>query len=628
MRDPIAVRILALLGVAIPGATQDLASLKDLLNTPVIGATQVPMSARETPGVITVIHRRDILAMGARDLLEVLQSVPGLSFGSDTNGVVGLGVRTAWAHGGKVLLLFDGLEMNETLYTTNQFGFHYPVGNIERIEVIRGPGSVRFGGYAELAVINIISRTPEEMNGGSGELWLGRMAGADQTRAQGQFQYGSRFGEHAVGVSFARGEAPSGRGSWMTPSGTTDFGADGRAILDFLNLDYRRGAFKARYIRDNYQVVDNTYGFFGSSAWNKFPGDYVGVEHAWTWGQWTFTPRATYKRQRPWNYTEAQTDRNARSSGELTATWIPTPNLRVSFGGEATQDHITITYGGFERLVFNYRAYLAQVQWLTDVGNVDFGIRYDTSSVFASTTSPRLAFTRATERWHLKLLAGGAFRAPSIENLRVNPNLRPERTTTYEVEVGREVGPATYLTANLFRLRIRDPIAYANPAPSVNTYLNFDQTGATGFEVVLRHRRGPFSLVTSVAHARAEDREADFYAVPGRPELHVGFSPWTGNLTATWAGARASLGAELRWRGSLFAYRAGDPLPSRFPSQGLVDVHAGWAFTPRLNLGLKVSNLLDAEAIYPQPYGTPGTGGTPSMPGPGPEVALRLSMTF
>jgi outer membrane receptor for ferrienterochelin and colicin len=140
-------------------------SLEDLLKTDVDVASKVPQTYREVPGVITVVTREEIMDSGARDLADVLMLVPGFSLGVDVEAVVGIGVRGNWGHEGKVLLLVDGQQMNETLYSTNQLGNHFPVDQIERIEIIRGPGSAIYGGYAELAVINVVTRGADELDG-------------------------------------------------------------------------------------------------------------------------------------------------------------------------------------------------------------------------------------------------------------------------------------------------------------------------------------------------------------------------------------------------------------------------------------------------------------------------------
>src|SRR6476646_1574189 len=153
-------------------------SLDDLLKTDVDVATKVPQTFRETPGVITVLTREEIMDSGARDLEDVLLLVPGFSLGLDVEGITDVGVRGNWGHEGKVLLLIDGQQMNETLYSTNQLGNHYPVDQIERIEIIRGPGSAIYGGYAELAVINVVTRGADELKGGAVYGEGGFMSGA------------------------------------------------------------------------------------------------------------------------------------------------------------------------------------------------------------------------------------------------------------------------------------------------------------------------------------------------------------------------------------------------------------------------------------------------------------------
>jgi outer membrane cobalamin receptor len=90
-------------------------------------ATQTTLRLRDAPSVVSVITRADIEAMGARDLLDVLRHIQGFDLGVDVNGVVGMGLRGNWAHEGKILLMVDGLEMNELMYGTTQLGNHFPL---------------------------------------------------------------------------------------------------------------------------------------------------------------------------------------------------------------------------------------------------------------------------------------------------------------------------------------------------------------------------------------------------------------------------------------------------------------------------------------------------------------------
>src|SRR5262249_32762711 len=120
-------------------------------------ASFAPTRLKDSPAVVTVISGDDIRATGAHDLTAILYIVPGYFGGADTEAVVGRGFRGLWGYEGKILLRIDGKEMNELLFSTVQLGNEFPVELIERVEVVRGPGSVIYGGNAELSVINIVT---------------------------------------------------------------------------------------------------------------------------------------------------------------------------------------------------------------------------------------------------------------------------------------------------------------------------------------------------------------------------------------------------------------------------------------------------------------------------------------
>ena len=137
-------------------------SLEDLLNAGMTTSTKSkPMSMRDSPNVMTVVTREEIQRSGARELADVLRLVPGFQLGGDLYSSVYAGFRGIWGSEGKFLVLLDGHEMFELLYYATELGNRIPVDQIERIEIIRGPGSVVYGGSAELAVVNIITRSAE-----------------------------------------------------------------------------------------------------------------------------------------------------------------------------------------------------------------------------------------------------------------------------------------------------------------------------------------------------------------------------------------------------------------------------------------------------------------------------------
>ena len=119
----------------------DTLNLEDLMQIKVEVASLKQMSTQESPSIVTLLTHEEIINSGARDVIDVLRMIPGIDFGMDTEGITGIFMRGNWAHEGKVLLMLDGLEMNELRFNTSAFGNRFDVSQIERIEIIRGPGS-------------------------------------------------------------------------------------------------------------------------------------------------------------------------------------------------------------------------------------------------------------------------------------------------------------------------------------------------------------------------------------------------------------------------------------------------------------------------------------------------------
>jgi len=123
---------------------------------------------RRAPAVATVITREDILALGARDLDEALAGVPGLHVSRSSliyNPIYSFRGNTS-QYNPQVLMLTNGIPMTSVFAGDrgNAWG-GLPVDNIERIEVIRGPGSALYGADAFTGVINIITRKPTDWQG-------------------------------------------------------------------------------------------------------------------------------------------------------------------------------------------------------------------------------------------------------------------------------------------------------------------------------------------------------------------------------------------------------------------------------------------------------------------------------
>ncbi|NBW35492.1 MAG: hypothetical protein EBR30_10835 [Cytophagia bacterium] len=138
-------------------------SLEDLLNIEITTATKTVSKADVAPAVTEVITSEQILQRGYVNLGQLLNDIANnhedrsnWGIGEPVNQNVGFGFR--FDSGQNMLLLFNGQRLNAFLPGNRFGGEEYLLDNIERIEIIRGPGSALYGTGAFTAVINIISK--------------------------------------------------------------------------------------------------------------------------------------------------------------------------------------------------------------------------------------------------------------------------------------------------------------------------------------------------------------------------------------------------------------------------------------------------------------------------------------
>lgn len=131
-------------------------------------ATGNAQSLRRAPAVATVITAEDIAAMGATDLDEVLETVPGIHVSRNVQGYNPLYViRGIYSEfNPQTLVLQNGVPMTMMFIGNrgNAWG-GLPLENVARIEVIRGPGSALYGADAYAGVINIITKSAADVDG-------------------------------------------------------------------------------------------------------------------------------------------------------------------------------------------------------------------------------------------------------------------------------------------------------------------------------------------------------------------------------------------------------------------------------------------------------------------------------
>ena len=177
-------------------------SVEDLLNVKVTSVAKKAQSLNDAPAAAFVISNEDIKRSGATNIPDALRLAPGLDVARiDSNkwAVSARGFNSRFAN--KLLVLIDG----RSAYTRTFAGVYWEnqdvmMEDVDRIEVIRGPGATLWGANAVNGVINIITKHSSQTQGGS--LNVG---GGTEEQGFGSFRYGTKLGEDTTARAYIKG---------------------------------------------------------------------------------------------------------------------------------------------------------------------------------------------------------------------------------------------------------------------------------------------------------------------------------------------------------------------------------------------------------------------------------------
>jgi len=166
-------------------------------------ATRTKMNIDFVPGMVSVLHGRDLLARGKRTVYDALELIPGVELSRSIDGqlqVIVRGVGKTFSSG-KVKFLLNGAPFNTTLNAVST-ALVIPLEHVDRIEVIRGPGSVIYGEFASIGVINIITNKEK----GNDEVFSRLGSEGRSYTVGGQLHQDFDDGKSSMTVSFSQYE--------------------------------------------------------------------------------------------------------------------------------------------------------------------------------------------------------------------------------------------------------------------------------------------------------------------------------------------------------------------------------------------------------------------------------------
>jgi iron complex outermembrane receptor protein len=526
-------------------------SLEELMQVQVptvYGASKHEQTLTEAPSDVTIVTADEIKKSGYRSLKDILNSVTDFYTTSDqAYDYIGTrGFNRPGDYGGRILIAIDGHRMNDDIFGSAAIGteFLLDVNLIERVEVIRGPGSSLYGDNAVLAVINIITRRGQDFNGGE---VTGSYGSYDEY--SGRFSYGNRY---TNGIEFALS------GSYLGSAGNDNIyypefssinnghqAQNGASQVPnaFASMSYEDLSLEGGFVQRQ-KTVPGAYGSVFNDPRNTVLDERafadLKFQHHFD-NDWELIARIYYDHYRydgdyplsqyaygdplyPGNITinEDRDDQESLGSEVQISKTLFEQN-RVTAGAEYRHDFIldqrNFDIGGPTYLNADYTADTVGIYVQDECSilrnlKLNAGARYDWFSSFGYTINPRVALiynpcTNST----FKAIYGQAFRAPDAFELyyeapgnALNQNLKPETIHSYEVDYDQVLNSRFQLVSSVFYYDIDDLISYGLDSSGNSTFGNIASATSCGGEMELDGQwAGGWATRLSYTYADARD---------------------------------------------------------------------------------------------------------------------------
>jgi len=462
----------------------------DSLNEVSAIATKTKLNVDDMPAFVTILHREKMESLGISSVYEALGLVPGVELSMESSGakeIIFRGVKEK----GKVKLMVDGITINNAYRASIYYFLDFPIELIDKIEVVRGPGSVVHGSNAISGVINIITTNTSDI---SGSRLFATAATYDEYKAGGHVSHNFEDLHVSADVYYQKSDKHLDAG----PDKVGQVGTTDERLKDYslgLHIESNHFGLNARFKKSNAGLAyglgsmlipedENEYHknrtiFSELSYKNSFDNknNYtlkVGFNQYKQQISTQFVPTNP-----PLLYSSDYEEQGFNGSFEYVSNTFS--NQEIALGVEF--DHVESEKQGLniqnhptlqtETLIKPGRIrnisslYINDQVDYSEYLNLSLGIRYDHYSDFGDAFSPRLALvSRISETTTFKAMYSRAFRAPSWIELYANvpavsvgdEDLEPETSDTFEVGLIHKVNNQSVIRFNVYATRIHNII--------------------------------------------------------------------------------------------------------------------------------------------------------------------------
>lgn len=591
----------------------------------VFGASKYEQKLSEAPAAVSIITAEEIQQYGYRNLADVLRSVSGF-YATYDRAYTFPGLRGFSRLGDfntRMLLLVDGYRLNDNIFEQAFIGNEtiIDIDMIDRVEVIRGPGSSLYGTNAFFATINIITKRGRDLQGT--EL---SVEGGEHQMRKGRLSYGNRYETGVEALLSVASYDSNGNARLYYPEfddPSTNNGiavhGDGEGYLNaLLTLAYQEFTLQAGMGEREKQQPTAPYGADFNDPRNQALDPeqrFINVryEHEISAGSSVLARVGynTYHYQGRYRYAgvlDIEEDHGAWWTGELLLRHAPNERHKLIVGIEdqynARQHQSTFYDGAYvfddERTSNRWAVYAQdEFRWREDL-IFNLGVRHDHYDSFGGTTHPRLAVIHHSDGNTYKIAYGTAFRAPNIFEMfytdgnatqKANPTLQPEEIKTLELIWERPLNRQVRGQLSAFRYEVDGLITLVtDPVDGLLMYRNLDMTTASGVELEVEGKL-PHGIEGRISytwqHSKNSLTNDEMINSPQRlAKVNVAF-PVLGDALSSGIEMQYSSARKTRSGAQSAAYAV----------VNWTLLHRGWL--PGLGLSLTAYNLFDAEYSHP-----------------------------
>lgn len=497
----------------------------------VVTATRTELTEKENPRSVEVITKEDLKSLGAINLRDALRMATNLEIqgGAGSSGDV-ITIRG----GDDVLVLLNGKRhasegqfsfLNQNAYTLDRIN----INNVERIEILRGPDAAIYGSGAQAGIINIITKKAEQET-----FTVGAATGSREMSNYYHWDSGKQGKVSAVfDANFSKVRDLSEKagksllyGSKQNYSIDVDYAIDDNNNLN-LYLDYSKD--NLNYYFGGYSGIPGTVQA-GVKAINSEKKTAV-LNYDGKDGVNEYSVSASYSNMKRNGTVSDSPDTNdernydswnleARNAVKLA------DNNKLVVGAEYRKDKANV-FGGAEKAADSYGVYIHDEYSVNDKLLLTPSVRYDYHDSFGGKTSPSFGATYfIADDSRIKASFGSGYRAPSLDELYGifdhggmfnfapmssyiiygNPDLKPEKTTGFEISYEKEFGTDTTSKITYFKNKKKDAIVSESTGNGYQTWVNIDSASYEGTEFEVSYDLGNgFKLSGSYAYLDAKD---------------------------------------------------------------------------------------------------------------------------